>query len=126
MRTAIVLPLIMVLAGAAQPTGLLFRKPAPITGVSVRDAHFQVVKVLAPTEITAFRQHWQGKQKVEASLSEIGGQHFKIDIRHQGSQRGGRWLYRTTGYVWLLDKFATPVYKVQDPKAFNRLIGAEK
>ena len=98
--------------------------PAPITGVSVRDAEFQVVKVLGPAELSEFRRHWENKQEVEAALSNVGGQHFKIDVDRRGA--GDRWLYQTTGYVQVLDPWKTPVYKLQDPEAFNRLIGAKK
>jgi hypothetical protein len=101
-----------------------FAAPAPITKVSVRDDQFQVVKVLAPAELAEFRRQWESKREVETSLSRVGGQHVKLDIERQDSQ--GRWLYRTTGYVQLLSKQAKPVYKLQDPATFNRLIGAEK
>jgi hypothetical protein len=98
--------------------------PAAITGVSVRDADYEVVKVLAPDEVAEFRRQWEDKQEVKAPPSDVEGQHFKLDIERQDS--GGRWLYQTTGYVRLLSKEAKPIYKVQDPEAFNRLIGAAK
>jgi hypothetical protein len=94
------------------------------TNVSVRDTEFREVKVLTAGELAEFRQQWKNKQEVKASLSEVGGQHFKLDIARQGT--GDRWLYQTTGYVQLLSMQATPVYKLQDPQAFNRLIGSEK
>jgi len=129
MRTVIALPFIMLLAGTVQPTGLLFRIRAPITRVSVRDAGFDVVKVLTPAELASFRPHWENKKEVKgsfskASFSKLGGEHVWLDIEHQHSD--ARWLYRTTGYVRMLSKKAKPVYKLQDPKAFNRLIGAAK
>jgi hypothetical protein len=124
MRTVIALPLIVVLTGATQATGLLFRIAGQVTAVSVRDAGFQVVKELTPGEIASFRRHWENKQEVKATFSKVGGEHFKLDIERRRSS--ARWLYRTTGYVRLLSKKAKPVYKLQDPKSFNRLIGAEK
>jgi hypothetical protein len=98
--------------------------PDPITEVSVRDAQFQIVKVLTPAELSEFRRQWENKQEVTATLSNVGGEHFNIDIDRRGA--GDRWLYQTTGHVQLLDPWRTPVYKLQDPEAFNRLIGANK
>jgi hypothetical protein len=80
MGTLIALPFIMVLTGAGQPTGLLFRIRAPITRVSVRDAEFEVVKVLAPAELAAFRRHWENKREVKASFSKLGGENVSLDI----------------------------------------------
>jgi hypothetical protein len=129
MRTVIAIPFIMVLTGTVQPTGLLFRTPAPITKVSVLDAGFELVKVLTPVELAAFRRHWENKKEVKgsfsrSSISKLGGEHFKLDIERQHSD--ARWLYQTTGYVQLVSKQVKPKYKLQDPKAFNRLIGAAK
>jgi len=98
--------------------------PVPITGVSVRDDEFQVVKVLAPAELAEFQRQWEEMVTVEVALPDAGGRHFKLDIDHRIA--GGRWLYQTTGYVQLLSKAETPVYKVPNPVAFNRLIRATK
>jgi hypothetical protein len=112
---------------AALPIALLVgcAAPGPITGVSVRDANFDVVKVLSPAELAEFTRLWENKQEVQASLNNVGGQHFKVDIDRQ-QKSGGRWLYQTTGYAQYLDPLAQPVYKLQEPEAFNRLIGATK
>jgi hypothetical protein len=81
--------------------------------------------VLAPEELAAFQQHWENKQEVEDTLFKIEPQHYKLDIEYQ--HPGARWIYHTTGYVEMLHKFGKqPVYKLQDPEAFNRLIGATK
>jgi hypothetical protein len=114
----------MLLTGTVQPTGLLFRIRAPITRVSVRDAEFEVVKVLTPAELAAFRRHWENKKEVKVSFSKLGGENFPLDIQRLYSSQ--RWVYKTTGYVRVLSKKVKPVYKLQDPKAFNRLIGAAK
>ena len=111
---------------AALPIALLVgcATLGPITGVSVRDANFQVVKVLSPAELVDFTRLWENKQEVQASLNSVEGQHFKVDITRQ--QSSARWLYQTTGYAQYLDPLAQPVYKLQEPEAFNRLIGVKK
>ena len=96
----------------------------PVTSVTVRDASFQVVKVLSPTEIAEFENQWNEKSEVEVALREAGGAHFKLDVERK--EFGGRWLYYTTGLVSLLAHNKQPVYKVQNPAGFNKLIGAEK
>ena len=96
--------------------------PDPITNVSVRDARFEVVKVLTPAELSEFQRQWGNKEEVEATLSNVGGEHFKIDIDRK--RHGDRWLYQTTGYTQMLNKGPKmPVYKLRDPGAFSRLIG---
>jgi len=110
---------------SSQSTRFRLSTPAPIMEVSVRDADFRVVKVLAPDELVAFRQHWENKQEVKGILFKIGPQHYKLDVERQDT--GARWIYQTTGYVQVLSKFGKPpVYKLQDPETFNRLIGATK
>jgi hypothetical protein len=97
--------------------------PDPITNVSVRDARFEVVKVLTTAELSEFQRQWGNKEDIEATLSNVGGQLFLIDIDRK--RPGDRWLYQTTGYVQMLNKGPkTPVYKLRDPDAFNKLIGA--
>lgn len=96
--------------------------PGSVTGASVRDANFEVVKVLSPEEIPAFARLWDDKQEVQVSFVGVGGQHFKLDVERQHSSR--RWLYQTTGYASLLDISAKPVYKLRDAETFNKLIGA--
>jgi len=96
--------------------------PVSIAGVSIRDDQFQVVVNLTPAELSQFQQQWEDKKVVEVTLSDVGGRHFKLDIDYRRTR--DRWLYQTTGYVQVLSKAKTPVYKVPNPKAFNRLIGA--
>src|SRR4029450_6091143 len=98
--------------------------PERITRVSVSDKQAQVVKVLAPAERAEFQHHWDNKQEVKTPLAEVGGECFKLDIKREDS--GGIWLYMTTGYVQLLTKKVTPMYKLRDPESFNKLIGAAK
>jgi hypothetical protein len=94
------------------------------TRVSVRDAHFDLVKELPPSELSEFQRQWENKQVVETPPSDLGGEHYKVDVGHRGG--GGRWLYYTTGHVQSLSHHVTPVYKLSDPEAFNKLIGAHK
>jgi hypothetical protein len=96
--------------------------PGPIRAVSVRNAQFEVVKILAPSELPEFAWQWENKRKVEASPGSLGGQHLKLDVQRQGSN--GRWLYQTTGYVHLLSMQTQPIYRLPEPETFNRLIGA--
>jgi hypothetical protein len=92
--------------------------------VSIRDDKFEVVKELAPADLSEFQRQWSEKAIAKVSLSDVGGMHFKLDVGRGGS--GERWLYQTTGYVQVLSKQESPVYKLPDPEAFNRLIGATK
>ena len=101
---------------------LLASCAGPITGVSVRNANFDVVKTLTPSELPEFTRLWDSKEQVDVERKKVGGTHFKLDIMR--TNRDGRWLYWSTGYVWLLDVFPHPVYRIREPEAFNRLIGA--
>lgn len=100
--------------------------PGPITSVKVWNADFKVIKELTASEVADFERAWSAKMAVDNSLNNVGGEHFKLDIE-MGGKSGDRWLYQTTGYVQVLAvKGGKPVYKLQDPEAFNRLIGAAK
>jgi hypothetical protein len=92
--------------------------------VSVRDANFRVVKVLAPAELAAFQEHWQNKQEVKTTFFKLGPQHYKLYIERRDAD--DQWLYMADGYVQVLSKQAMPAYKLQNPEVFNRLIGAAK
>jgi hypothetical protein len=48
---------------------------------------------------------------------------YKIDIRRE--DRGGRWLYDPVGFVQVLSKRKTPVYRLPSPGAFNKLLGID-
>lgn len=95
--------------------------PAPITSVTVRDADFAEVKVLDAAELDPFARMWASRHPVDLAQAE-GGTHYKIDIGTGG--RSQRYLYYTSGLVTLLAKNVQPVYRVADPAAFNRLVGA--
>jgi hypothetical protein len=111
-------------AGLLAGLSLACSAAQPITGVKVCDADFKVVKQLAPTELPEFERAWSAKTTVDSSLNNVGGRHFKLDIE-KGSDAGDRWLYQTTGYVQVLAvKGKEPVYKLQNPQAFNKIIGA--
>lgn len=98
--------------------------PAPITGVTIRDDNFEVIKVLGKDELADFLRHWHSKQQVKKSLIDAGGKRFWINI--QRGEKSVRWEYRSDGCVQLLSKKQFPVYELQDPAAFNKIIGAEK
>jgi hypothetical protein len=96
----------------------------PVTGVTIRDADLAVVKELNEAELTEFNQQWRAKIEVETDLKEARGKHFKLDLAQDGS--GGRWLYHTTGIIFLVAHNRQPVYRISDPGAFNKLIGADR
>jgi hypothetical protein len=100
----------------------------PITRVSVTklsgSEEPKVIKVLAPAERADFQRHWDNKQTVKSAFADVGGENYFLDIKCEDS--GGRWLYKTTGYVQFITKNVTPVYKLGDPESFNKLIGAVK
>lgn len=101
-------------------------KTPPITRVTILDEQFRVVKVLDASEIAEFERAWEKKEETDAVLQDAGGLHFKIDIE-RASASGNRWLYQSTGFARVLTmKAGRPVYRLQDPEAFNTLIGATK
>lgn len=101
-------------------------KTPPITRVTILDEQFRVVKVLDAPEIAEFERAWEEKEETDAGLRDAGGLHFKIDIE-RASASSNRWLYQSTGFVRVLTmKAGRPVYRLQDPEAFNTLIGATK
>jgi hypothetical protein len=96
----------------------------PITAVTVRDADFNVVKVLSADEVPRFEELWTTKTEAGASLEDVGGSHYKLDIESKDS--GDRWLYQSTGHVQVLSTKGASVYRIRDPSRFNELIGAER
>ena len=95
-----------------------------ITGVTVRDDRLDVVKQLAPPELARFEQQWRARREVDASVEEVGGRRFVLDVGQE--KRSSRWLYRTTGFAQVLSVKKTAVYKLAKPEAFNEIIGAGK
>lgn len=100
--------------------------PKPIESVTVRDADFEIVKVLGEAEVREFESLLQQKDVVEAPFREgTGRRHYKLDVGRSGTS-GRRWLYETTGHVTVLSAMRMPVYRLRDPGAFNRVIGAAR
>ena len=95
--------------------------PGAITSVTVRDAAFAQVKALGPDELDAFARMWASKRPMDRAQAG-GGTDYKLDIGTGG--RSQRYLYYSSGLLTLLAKDVQPVYRVADPVAFNRLIGA--
>ena len=93
-----------------------------ITGVTVRDDRLDVLKQLAPPELARFEQQWRTRREVDASVEEVGGRRFVLDVGQE--KRSSRWLYRTTGFAQVLSVKKTAVYKLAKPEAFNEIIGA--
>ncbi|MEX0701292.1 MAG: hypothetical protein WD069_04280 [Planctomycetales bacterium] len=107
--------------GFAVPTACAMAQP--ITGVTVRDANFEVVKTLSSAEIAEFDRHWAQRVEIDVSGIEANSPHYKLDLIC-GGDRGGRWIYHTSGHVTLLSKTVQPAYELADPQSFNRLIGS--
>ncbi|GEM_PF-740924 len=95
--------------------------PGAIDSVTVRDAEFAHVKAIGPDELEAFTRMWASRRRMDR-VQAGGGTHYKLDIRTNGHFR--RYLYYTSGLLTLLAKDVQPVYQVEDPVAFNQLIGA--
>ena len=93
-----------------------------ITGVTVRDDRLDILKQLAPPEVARFEQQWRTRSEVDASVEEVGGRPFVLDVGQE--KRSSRWLYRTTGFAQVLSVKKTAVYKLAKPEAFNEIIGA--
>jgi len=47
--------------------------PGAGLGVTVRDEHFEVVKMLGPEEVAAFARQWEAKAEVQVPLRGEGG-----------------------------------------------------
>jgi len=115
----ILAPLIMATAA--------FATPVEIQRVTVRDAEFKIVIVIfSKVELEKFHQQWSHKAQTGKT-----GQHpdvhisvftHRLDIESQS--RSTRWLYDPSGgVISVLSKAVQPVFKVEDPEAFNQLLG---
>ncbi|MBW1811728.1 MAG: hypothetical protein JRJ87_26300 [Deltaproteobacteria bacterium] len=94
-----------------------------VSKVSVRDKDFKVVKILEQkNELVEFELIWKKKtkQKNVASLNWF----YKLDISKAG--KSVRWLYDPAGWVQVLSKKLTPLYRIASRNEFNKLLGIDK
>ena len=111
----IILTLLILLVAVSAASG------SDISHVSVRNKNFEVVKVIKDQQsLQQFEKAWKEKKKIKNS--PLTQWLYKIDI--EGKGYGGRWLYDPTGYLQVLSKVKTPVYRISDAESFNKLIGA--
>jgi hypothetical protein len=94
----------------------------PITAVTSHAGDLRLLKHLTQGEVAQFQVQWDAKREVDGSFNHGGEDLVVLDITRGG--RSERWHYRTSGYLQVLAMNSTPVYKVQDVVAFNRLVGA--
>ena len=112
-------------------SGMLFALSACMSAdelidkVTVFDPNFAVVKTLASrVELTEFRSHWSQKKKLDKNSSVESRLQFTYKLDISASNKSARWLYQPDGQIVVLTKAKEPVFKIQEPEAFNKLIGA--
>ena len=93
-----------------------------ISEIVVLDSNFNRVRVVNDFEqLQEINKLWQQLEQVD-KLPDIAWTH-KLDIR--ANQLSGRWLYNKNGYLAKLNYQLKPMYQVEDPAAFNKIILAE-
>jgi len=92
-----------------------------ISRISVRNNNFEVVKVIKDQQsLQQFEKAWKEKKVIKTT--QLTQWLYKIDIEGEGYD--DRWLYDPSGYVRVLSKVKTPVYRLSDAESFNKLVGA--
>jgi len=90
--------------------------------VTVRDAEFRPIRTITSApDLAVFSELWAARMKESANAAMRPD--YKIDI--QSDRRSARWLYDPAGFVQVLSKAKTPVYRLTSPAAFNELLGIE-
>jgi hypothetical protein len=88
--------------------------------VTVLDAEFRPIRTITSApDLAVFSEHWAARVKVSANAAMQPD--YKIDI--QSDRRSERWLYDPAGFLQVLSKAKTPVYRLTSPAAFNELLG---
>lgn len=97
--------------------------PAEVHRVVVRDSEFRVVsEISSEPDMAKFQQHWSSKVTTTLnSVQPYSAFKYKLDI--SSGTGAGRWLYNPNGLLVKLDKRDRPILQINDPHAFNALLG---
>jgi hypothetical protein len=101
--------------------------PPPITAVTVRGgANQKLIKELKPSELAEFQRHWKDREQLGDAATTTKKKDFDLSITW-GKDMYGHWYYASSGELRLLTiKAGIPSYRIREPKAFNKLIGATR
>jgi len=94
---------------------------AEMQSVEVLDREFQSVHVVSEkNDLVKFQSIWKNKSEVTPQMPVKWSEGYKIDI--SGGESSGRWLYYE-GWLKSLSMKSTNIYRIQDYKQFELLIG---
>ena len=92
-----------------------------ISKVVVLDSKFNQVRLInQPEQLQEITKLWQQLKPIDKDAMPNTNWTHKLDI--QAGHLSGRWLYNKQGYLATLSYRLKPMYKVEDPAAFNKLI----
>jgi hypothetical protein len=94
----------------------------PVTSVSLRTSASARLQRLSTAQVASFNELWAARTEVPVAFADTQGTAIKLSIGYSG--RGTIWLYKSSGYATVLTMGRTPVYKLADVEAFNKLIAA--
>ncbi len=90
-----------------------------ISEVVVRDSDFNIVRIInQPEQIREINRLWKELQQIH----ELPNTNWTDTLDIKANQYEGRWCYNRQGYLAYLNVFLEPMFKVEDPAAFNKLI----
>ena len=90
-----------------------------ITRVTVRNAEFEQLRTLASSrELEHFSLLFAQKKKTSPPQHVAWA--YKVDLEVEG--RAERWLYHPDGWLQVLSKAETPVYMLDSPAEFRKLV----
>lgn len=97
---------------------------AEIQSVEVLDREFQPIHVVSEkNDLVKFQSIWMNKSEVTPQIPVRWSEGYKIDI--SGGENSGRWLYYD-GWLKPLSMKSINIYRIQDYKQFELLIGLRK
>jgi hypothetical protein len=113
----------IVLANVAMATTAL-SAPGESPIVQIHDEKSVLIATLTlETELQQFDQHWSKKTETNQASDELSYPGFKYMLNIRTPGHTGLWRYNPNGLAVRLDKRVQPVFRIQNPDAFNALIG---
>jgi hypothetical protein len=117
MRLSVILSASVLLAACASERPL----DAPVTHVSVRSLDSSAWRPLTDEQVATFNELWSARTETPISFMRVEGAILKLSIGTPG--RGAIWYYKSSGYATRLTMGVTPVYKLSNVDALNKLLG---
>jgi len=88
--------------------------------VTVWNRERKVVSLLKTSdELGVFEKHWASREKVSSSTNPS----FKYSFFFRRGYISERWSYDPAGYVEKSNIFQKPIYRIEQYKEFNQLLG---